>query len=505
MDDIALAAQMTVYSLFRSRAIYTPHASALEQADRSLSYSDLLDRVDRLAAALDARGVMKGDRIAVLSENRFEYTEIQLACAKLGATTACQNWRLSRSELQHCLDLVTPKLIFVSARFAEMVRTLEPRSAETLVIEEAYEALLDIKTSPDLPSRADPESGLLLIYTSGTTGLPKAALISHRAEIARMTVLRMDLHMTPDDCYLAWSPMFHMGGTEHTLATVMSGGTAIIVDGLDLDAIIAAIATRRLSWLLLVPATIEPLLEKLRQARVKPLGVKVVGCMADLVPHAVIADISSFLRAPFLNSFGATETGLPPLSGGLLEQGITPASLTKRLSSMCEFRLVDPGGKDVADGDVGEGAVRGPTLFSGYWNAEETNAREFRGGWFRMGDLFRRMPDGGYDFAGRAKYMIKSGGENIYPAEIERVLLSDTRVADAVVVRKPDARWGEVPVAFIARLSESLTEDAVEALCRRELAGYKRPREIHFVALEDFPRSTSGKIIREEMELRLAR
>jgi acyl-CoA synthetase (AMP-forming)/AMP-acid ligase II len=171
---------------------------------------------------------------------------------------------------------------------------------------------------------------------------------------------------------------------------------------------------------------------------------------------------------------------------------------------LCDFRLLDPDGKDVADGDPGEAAVRGPTVFSGYWNADATNARDFEGGWFRMGDLFRRNPDGSYDFVDRAKYMIKSGGENIYPAEIERVLLSDPRVSDAVVVRRSDAKWGEVPVAFVSRRDEHLSESDIEAVCRRALAGYKRPKEVYFMRFEDFPRSTTGKILRHEMEKKLS-
>ena len=177
--------------------------------------------------------------------------------------------------------------------------------------------------------------------------------------------------------------------------------------------------------------------------------------------------------------------------------------MSKRKSGLCDFRLVDPDGEDVADGDPGEAAVRGPTVFSGYWNAEATNARDFKNGWFRMGDLFRRNPDGSYDFVDRAKYMIKSGGENIYPAEIERVLLSDPRVSDAVVVRKRDAKWGEVPVAFVARRDDALSETDIEAVCRKSLAGYKRPKEVHFMRFEDFPRSTTGKILRHEMEKKL--
>ncbi len=144
--------------------------------------------------------------------------------------------------------------------------------------------------------------------------------------------------------------------------------------------------------------------------------------------------------------------------------------------------------------------MRGPTLFSGYWNAAEANAHDFRNGWFHIGDICRRNPDGTIDFVDRVKYMIKSGGENIYPAEIERVLLADARVADAVVVRRADAHWGEVPVAFIARRDGSVTAEELLARCRDQLAGYKRPKQIHFVGADELPRSTTGKILRHEVE-----
>jgi acyl-CoA synthetase (AMP-forming)/AMP-acid ligase II len=161
---------------------------------------------------------------------------------------------------------------------------------------------------------------------------------------------------------------------------------------------------------------------------------------------------------------------------------------------------VDPDDNDVADGTPGELILRGPTLFSGYWNAPETNARDFRGGWFHMGDVFVRNPDGTLDFVDRLKYMIKSGGENIYPAEIEQIMLADPRVAEAVVVRRSDARWGEVPVAFVARRDPALDAETLMEACRASLAGYKRPKEIRFVSIDEFPRSTTGKIQRHEVE-----
>jgi fatty-acyl-CoA synthase len=165
--------------------------------------------------------------------------------------------------------------------------------------------------------------------------------------------------------------------------------------------------------------------------------------------------------------------------------------------------LVGTDGSDVGGGSPGELWMRGPTLFSGYFEAPKANAESFAGGWFHMGDVFVRRQDGSLDFVDRVKYLIKSGGENVYPAEIERVLLADPRVAEAAVVRRSDARWGEVPVAFVARRDPSLDSSALHAACRTELAGYKQPKEIRFIEYEDFPRSASGKVVRGELERRL--
>jgi fatty-acyl-CoA synthase len=163
---------------------------------------------------------------------------------------------------------------------------------------------------------------------------------------------------------------------------------------------------------------------------------------------------------------------------------------------------VDPNDRDVPDGSPGELILRGSTLFSGYFRAPEVNDHEFRGGYYHMGDVFVRNPDRTLDFVDRVKYLIKSGGENIYPAEIERVLLADPRVLEACVVRAPDEKWGEVPVAFLARNDEALGDAELKALCRASLAGYKQPKAFHFIGIDEFPRSASGKIQRHELEKR---
>ncbi len=498
--QITSAARLTVYQMFREQAYRQPDALAIEMGSRQLSYGQLLDRVDRVAAVLRDKGVGRGDRIAMISQNRIEYIEVILAAGRIGAIVTCQNWRLALPELQHCIDLVSPSLIAASDRFDALLGGLELGGAPALSLDSEYEDLIAAAPPDTVETNVDPEDGLILIYTSGTTGLPKGALISHRAEIIRTMNLRLDLGFDPDDAYMAWAPMFHVGGTEHSLSSLMMGGSVVVADGLDTDAIIDALEAHKIGWLLLVPATIEPLLAALKERKPTVKGVKVVGCMADLVPPAIIEEISTALDAAFFNSFGATETGLPPLSGHLLAPGADLSNLGKQPSSLCSFRLLDPDGNEVAQGETGEAAMKGPTLFSGYWGADETNRNDFRDGWFRMGDLFTQDEQGGYHFVGRAKYLIKSGGENIYPAEIERVLLADSRVGDAIVVRTPDDQWGEVPVAVIARNSDDLTASDVEDMCRTALAGYKRPKGVYFRDLDAFPRSSSGKIIREDVE-----
>jgi acyl-CoA synthetase (AMP-forming)/AMP-acid ligase II len=502
--EIRAAGRLTVYGLFAAQAARDPDAVAIEWAGAQRSYAALNRRVVRLAAALRDRGVGYGDRVALISENRCEYIEIELALAYLGAILACQNWRLAGPEMQHCLRLVTPRLVIASRRFAPAVSALDLGGAPVLVIEDDHERMIELAATIIDPPVVDPEDGLVILYTSGTTGLPKGALISHRAEIARMALLRMDLGATREDGFVAWAPMFHMGSNDQMLGALMSGATVFVLDGFNAAGIVDIMERQALGWVLLMPGSIEPVVDLLRSSGRKAKSIRAIGAMADLVPTKLIAELSELTGAPYLNSFGATETGLAPASASLLPPGEIPATLSKRKSSLCDLRLVDGDGKDVADGDPGEAAVRGPTVFSGYWNADEVNAQSFRGGWFRMGDLFRRHRDGSYDFVDRAKYMIKSGGENIYPAEIERVLLADPRVSDAAVVRKRDAKWGEAPVAFVARTDPSLNEADIEALCRKSLAGYKRPREVHFIDFDDFPRSTTGKILRHEMEARLA-
>ncbi len=503
LSTAALAKTGTsVGRLFSQRARIDPNAVALWEGESSRTFGELDDRVNRLANVLIEMGVSSRDRVAILSRNRMEYVEVELAAGKIGAITACQNWRLADPELKHCLDLVEPKVVIVEADYTETLDRIgitQPR----ILIGGDYEARLAAASGIDPNIEVDPEHGFVILYTSGTTGMPKGALISHRAMIARSMVIATELVLPPDEAIVCWPPFFHMASTDQGIGALMRGTPIVIIDGYSAPALIDAIEKHQIGWLPVIPGMVDDFIQSLRAAKPQVKGVRVCGAMADLVPPHQIAAVTEMLDAPYLNTFGATETGLPPATCALIPVGEVPNDLAKRQSAYCEVKLVDANDNEVPIGVPGEVCMRGPTLFSGYWRAPETNAKDFRGGWFHMGDVLMRREDGRLTFMDRVKYMIKSGGENIYPAEIERALLADIRVEDACVVRRVDDRWGEVPVAAVA-IGTNTDQDELRAdlfsACRTVLAGYKQPKDIRFVAYADLPRSTSGKIQRHEVE-----
>lgn len=502
-ENVIASRRGTIGALFHARVPANPDHWAVIAGDRTLSYTELEDRSNRLANSLLAMGLSRGDRVGMLARNCLEYLEVELAAAKTGIILACLNWRLGDRELTHCINLVEPKVIIVQSALTETLDRLDLHPHRRIVIGEDYEEFLAAGSNsyPDLD--LDPEDGLVILYTSGTTGLPKGALVSHRAMVARGLCFASELEVPIGDNFCAWPPFYHMASTDQSLATLLRGGTIYVVDGYEPDQLIHLLERVEFRFFALMPGMVGQFAEILKARGVKVKGVGVCGAMADLVPREDIAAATLAMGAPYYNTFGATETGMPPASSNAIPVGVAPTNLAKRQSSFCELRLVDPDDNQVPIGTPGEVALRGPTLFSGYWNADETNAHDFRNGWFHMGDVLRRNEDGTLDYVDRVKYMIKSGGENIYPAEIEQVMLTDARVHEAVVVRRPDRKWSEVPVAFIVPADPTLTADELMDLCRDNLSSYKRPKDIIFLTEEELPRSTTGKVQRHELEARL--
>src|SRR6185295_6145523 len=233
----------------------SPNAPAVTEGDRTLSYEAFNIRVNRAAHTLRALGVAHGARVAILSENRTEYVELEFACAKIGAIACALNWRLADPELAPCIRLVAPALVVVSPRFASTLERIDHCVSRVLSLGAPYESALSAAPATEPECDVDPEDGLLVLYTSGTTGLPKGALISHRAEVARMHVAREELGLTPSDGFIAWPPMFHMASSDQVISCLCSGAHVFVVDGFDLEKIMPLIARHRLWWLLVLPGT----------------------------------------------------------------------------------------------------------------------------------------------------------------------------------------------------------------------------------------------------------
>jgi fatty-acyl-CoA synthase len=313
------------------------------------------------------------------------------------------------------------------------------------------------------PEVAHPEDGLIIICTSGTTGLPKGAVICQRAEIMRAMLQRIEpVPVAADDGFVACSPMFHPSGTDHTIAAPIRGGKVVVMDGFDAEALCEVAAGERIAHLTVLRGVVDRVAEVRRAAGVRPLGVRTVG--------------------------------------------VVPARLSKLQSSHGAIRLSDEDDIPAPDGEPGEIGDRGPTLLSGCWRAPEVGADVLRGGWCHSGDVLGRNPDGSLDFVDRRTSLVNSGGESIHPAGIERVPIALPGVADVAVIRKPDPVCGEVPVACIVpRAGETLTAEMAIAACRDQIARYKVPKEVRFIAESGLRRSASGKIIRGDREARLRR
>ena len=514
--------RFTVGDLLEKRARTDPDAIAVRESDRELTYADLDARVNRLANALLERGYEpEASTFAIISENRAEFVEVMYASAKLGCLIGAQNWRLERTELVHCVDTVDPDVVFVSGRHADKrawIDESDETDPEYICFDEisdelastvSYERLLESgDSSTPLPSRQiDPEQGFVVMYTSGTTGLPKGAVISHRAEFARSHQVIVDYGLENGDSYPSWAPMFHMGGIDWIVTTAILGGTYYPIDGFDGDRIVDVLQTADapLSWLILFPGMLERLLERLEATSTDPADyqeIRSVGALLDLMNAEKLARITEILDAPAQNTYGSTEVG-HATSGNKVSPGVQPtgSQLDKAESPFIQVKLVDDDGTRVEQGESGELAVRGPTLCSGYLENRDANRTEFEDGWFHTGDIMTWNEDGTYSYVNRSKYLIKSGGENIYPAEIEAVLLEHELVEDTIVVRTPDEKWGEVPRAVVGAADpDAVSKAKLLELTREQLANYKLPHYIQVVDPSEFPRSTTGKIVRETVE-----
>lgn len=478
--------------LIAKRAALSPHAVALEEAasGRTRSYAELDARAEAVAAGLAARGVARGDRVAILCRNRIEFFELLFGCAKLGAVLVPLNWRMPPAELDGLIADCEPALLLYGASDAETAARLSapPPMAG---LDEDYEAML----AAGAPGRArglwPARATWYLLYTSGTTGRPKGVIYTFRMALANYVNIGSATGLGAADTTVSFLPNFHTAGINlHALPVLIAGGRVILLETFDAEALVGLIEAGRLDTLFAVPTVYQALLDHPRFADAPLARIRHWGCGGAPLPDVLVERYRD-LGVRVCNGMGMTETGPTAFL-------VDPADAWDRIGSvgkpqlLCSARIVDAQGREVADGEIGDLHFAGPGVTPGYWrNEEATRAAFTQDGWLISGDLARRDADGFFYVAGRRKEMFISGGENVYPVEVENILAAHPAVIDAAVLSRPDPKWGEVGRAFV-QLARPLERDELAAYCRERLAPYKVPVSFEFVA--EFPRTSAGKI-----------
>jgi len=464
----------TIDRMLRDRARTTPDRVAIDERGRRWTYRELDERSDALAA-----GLPRGGRVSTLTGSSGEHVALFFACAKAGAILHPISWRLSPTEIAYQLDDAEPSFFLVEEEHRELG--------------EAALAQARIDPAPNLPcdtvSQAQlgprDEDGLLLIYTSGTTGTPKGALLTHAN--CFWTNLSFDLAtgIRGDDVVLQVLPQFHCGGWNvQALLAWWKGATVVLERGFDARRALDLIEEKRVTTTMGVPANYLFMAQEpsFADADLASLRLAVVG--GAPMPEALL-DVWAERGVDIVQGYGLTEAApnvlcLPP------EDARRKAGFAGKPYPYVEC--------DVSG--AGELLVRGPNVFPGYWRNPDATAETIRDGWLHTGDLVERDPEGYYRVRGRLKELVISGGENVYPAEVEAVLHEHPAVADAAVVGVPDERWGEVCAAFVV-LTDEATEDALRAFCADRLARFKVPKSFHVV--NELPRNSMGKIQKSEL------
>lgn len=501
MNEALAAGGTTVDALFRQA--FSVHADriAVTSEHGQLTYRELGERTRALAAGIAGLGIGHGDRVAVLSETRPEYVETYAALARLGVTVVALNIRMHPAELADCVERSRPVALIVSGPLSGAVPEGLPSLRHRICFDDT--SYTDLVAGSGAPTAVDPTVDIAssdvhnVLFTSGTTGRPKGAMISQGAAAVRGLRLAQWFGLTPDDGFVGWLPLFHCGGDESLYATMLTGGTYATFAKADVTAMFRLIERDRLSWTLLLPGVLTDYLNHPARAEHDLSSMRFAVGYANMMPRT-IERLTTECGIDFSDAFGQTESSYL-LANGWSRPGEAP-SLRKSPTPLLEIKLVDADGAEVPDGTPGECVVRGPSVMSGYLDEPEATAAAFAGGWLHTGDMLARQPDGTLTFVDRTKYLIKTGGENVYPAEVELVLAEHPAVQEAAVFGVPDERWGEtvVAVAVLVPGGEATAGELV-AWCRARLAGFKCPRYVRFVPPEELPRSTTGKIQRHEL------
>ncbi len=489
----------------------TPDATALHEplSGRRWSYCHLDRRANRLARALaGACGVKPGDRVAMLAHNRGEHFEALFACAKLGAMFAPLNWRLAAAELDVILGDAQPTVLLYDRACAELAASLAAPVPHRVAYDEPsaggrpYEQLLAAGSdAPPAAVEVTLDDPVILMYSSGTTGRPKGVLMAHRQLVFNSLTTHLAIQCNPSDSTLDFMPMFHTGGLN-CLATPLlhNGGRVVIMPGFDAERSLRVAAEERITLHMAVPTMFQMWADSESFRRVDLSSARTLLCGGAPCPLPLI-DTYRERGLLFRQGYGLTEVG-PNCFSLVAEDAFRKAGSVGWPNFYVDAKIVDDAGNTLPPGEVGELALGGPMVTLGYFRNPEATAQAFRGGrWFHTGDLVRRDDEGYHYIVDRKKDMFISGGENVYPAEVELALATLDGVAEACVIAMPDSRWGEVGRAVVvAAPGVQLDDAAVLQHLGGRLARYKIPKSVVFT--DALPRNSTGKILRQRVRER---
>jgi acyl-CoA synthetase (AMP-forming)/AMP-acid ligase II len=485
-----------------------PDTVAIKDSSRSFTYPELNQRVNRLANGLLSLGLNKGDKLAVFMENSIEIVEIFLATAKTGIVMVPINFRLLGKDVAYIVDNSDAKALIVDEEFAPVIRDIKADlrqiPADNYIVVgkgfpgfKLYNEIMSSAPGHEPDAVVKPEDTWILIYTSGTTGKPKGVIRSHESHIAFYLINAIDFGFSHHDICMNVMPLCHINSTYFTFTFLYIGGSVYIHPARSFrgEEILQIIEREKISFISLIPTHYNLILSVGESARTCDVSsIKKLLCSSAPVRKSVKKAIMEFFPGVELyEAYGSTEAGIVTV--------LKPEDQMRKLGSIgyeslgTDFiRILDENGKEVAQGQVGELYSKGPMLFDKYYKLPEKTAGAFNNGWFSAGDMARRDEDGFYEIVDRKDNMIITGGEHVYPSEVEEVIGNHPDVFDVAVISVPDDKWGELVVAVVVP-RKPVEEKVLMDWCKEKLAGYKRPKKIVFITPEDMPRTGTGKIL----------
>ena len=494
-----------------------PDTVALKDAERSFTYLELNHRVNQLAHSLMGRGLAKGDKVAVLLENSIEIVEVYLATAKIGLVIVPINFRLVSGEVEYIANNSDARAIIVHDEFTPVVDNIRAQLTKIDINNyiavggsvnryKNYEDIIANESANEPDIQVAPDDTWILIYTSGTTGKPKGVVRSHASHVAFYLINGIDFGFNQHDICLNVMPLCHINSTFFTFTFLYIGASVYIHPGRSFRAeqILEIIEREKITFISLIPTHYNLLLnvpEEDRQFDVSSIR-KLLCSSAPVRKSMKLAIIDFFPGVELYEAYGSTEAGIVTV--------LKPEDQMHKLGSIgyetlgTDFvKILNENGNEVSQGDVGELYSRGPMLFDEYYKMPEKTAASFQGEWYSAGDMARKDEDGFYQIVDRKDNMIITGGEHVYPSEIEELVGSHECVFDCACIGLPDDKWGEKVVAVVIAkegMDETqINENAVKDCCRGALAGYKRPKEVIFIKEDEMPRTPTGKILHRKL------